>query len=171
MEECNSYLELKCGNNIMPSPPPPPPPPLQVRWAVIWSRCFKVINERQSPRAGLFSGLRALHSRRWMEECEPSCLTSPWRPPERRQADRRQGSDEWVTSPRWRLPVCSGLFGQSGGKIQNRAMRSECAHKAEHTAAQNHVKESARLRLTLGVLQHREGAKKPVPPEKCSLWA
>lgn len=101
-----------------------------------------------------------------MEECEPSCLTSPWRPPERRQADRRQGSDEWVTSPRWRLPVCSGLFGQSGGKIQNRAMRSECAHKAEHTAAQNHVKESARLRLTLGVLQHREAANKACAARK-----
>ncbi|KAK5872950.1 hypothetical protein PBY51_013605 [Eleginops maclovinus] len=68
----------------------------------------------------------ARHAGEWSSaECELSCLTSPWRPPERRQADRRQGSDEWVTSPRWRLPVCSGLFGQSGGKIQNRAMRSE----------------------------------------------
>lgn len=88
-----------------------------------------------------------------------SCLTSPWRPPERRQADRRQGSDEWVTSPRWRLPVCSGLFGQSGGKIQNRAMRSECAHKAEHTL-QKHVKESVKLLLTLGVLQHGGAGKR-----------
>ncbi|KAM3621148.1 uncharacterized protein V6R79_006767 [Siganus canaliculatus] len=94
-----------------------------------------------------------------MEESELSCLMSPWRPPERRQADRRQGSDEWVTSPRWRLPVCSGLFGQSGGKIQNRAMRSECAHKAEHTL-QRHVKESVKLLLTLRVLQRPEAAKK-----------
>lgn len=80
----------------------------------------------------------ARHAGEWRSaECEPSCLTSPWRPPERRQADRRQGSDEWVTSPRWRLPVCSGLFGQSGGKIQSGAMR------CEHTL-QEHVKESVK---------------------------
>ena len=110
------------------------------------------------------------HAGEWRSsECELSCLTSPWRPPERRQADRRQGSDEWVTSPRWRLPVCSGLFGQSGGKIQNRAMRSECAHKAEHTL-QKHVKESVKLLLTLSLL-HRTEARKgdSVLPEKCSL--
>lgn len=135
-------FSVKRGNNMMSTllPPPPPHPPPPSSWQQpcagapggnLIPLLFKVINERQSSGAGLFSGLRA--PRRWMEECEPSCLTSPWRPPERRQADRRQGSDEWVTSPRWRLPVCSGLFGQSGGKIQNRAMRSECAHKAEHT--------------------------------------
>ncbi|KAG8007421.1 hypothetical protein GBF38_012947 [Nibea albiflora] len=61
-----------------------------------------------------------------------------------------------------RAAVCSGLFGQSGGKIQNRAMRSECAHKAEHTL-QKHVKESVKLLLTLGVLQHGgAGKREPV---------
>lgn len=79
--------------------------------------------------------------RRWMEECELSCLTSPWRPPERRQADRRQGSDEWVTSPRWRLPVCSGLFGQSG----RRTGGGGGGTRRCDLCVQKHVKESAAL--------------------------
>lgn len=37
-------------------------------------------------------------------------------------------------------------------------MRSECAHKAEHTL-QKHVKESVKLLLTLGFLQHKEPGK------------
>lgn len=110
----------------------------------------------------------ALRAGEWRSstECERSCLTSPWRPPERRQADRRQGSDEWVTSPRWRLPVCSGLFGQSGrrrrrrrGGEKNRAMRSECAHQAEHTL-QEHVKESVKLLRTLSFVQSGEAGER-----------
>ncbi|KAF1391258.1 hypothetical protein PFLUV_G00040050 [Perca fluviatilis] len=37
-------------------------------------------------------------------------------------------------------------------------MRSECAHKAEHTL-QKHVKESVERLLTLGFLQHTEQEK------------
>lgn len=139
VKECDVDVLLKAQHRGRTVLPRLTAAALQVRWAVIWSHCFKVINGRQKPQSRFVPGATA---HRWMEECERSCLTSPWRPPERRQADRRQGSDEWVTSPRWRLPVCSGLFGQSGGKIRNRTMWSECAHKAEHTA-RKHVKESA----------------------------
>ncbi len=62
---CYNAVTTQC---LPPLPPPPPPlcavnrltaAALQVRGAVISPRCFKVINERQSSGAGLFSGLRA----------------------------------------------------------------------------------------------------------------
>lgn len=40
-------------------------------------------------------------------------------------------------------------------------MRSECAHKAEHTL-QKHVKESVKPLLTLGSLQHTAAGKRKV---------